>query len=81
MLHTLVVHELKQHDWLQLLLQLLLHVVLQELVPQLVSQPELQLFVVVAQLLLQLSARATAGTKSAKVKNILESCFIKVLLL
>jgi len=73
------VHELKQHDWLQLLLQLLAQFVLQ-FVLQPVSQLALQVFDV-PQPLLQLSANARAGTKSAKVKNIRESCFIKVLLL
>jgi hypothetical protein len=67
-LQTLVVHEVKQHDWSQLLLQLVLQLLV-------VLQLVLQLLVP------QLSASATAGTKSARVKNILESCFIKVLLL
>jgi hypothetical protein len=64
-LHTLVVHELKQSDWLQLVSQLF----------ALQLTLLVQLFDVL-QLVSQLSAIASAGTKSASDKNIRESCFI-----
>jgi hypothetical protein len=75
-LHTLVVHELKQHDGLQLVLHGALQFTLVlQLVLQLVSQLAAQL--VLAQPLLQLSASASAGMASARTRNSLENCFIK----